>query len=76
MDKPIEFPIALLEKTFVIQHNPNCPSPWLIRLPGKSMVIDLKPYYSFNRDKDALTGDKLGFGLTIDEAYENVMKLK
>ncbi len=58
----------LAHLTFVIQHNPNCPSPWLIRLPGKSLAIDLKPYgdqLGFVRHE---TGDKLFFGKTFVEA--------
>jgi hypothetical protein len=71
-DKPAPAVTALdqLSKlTFAIQHNPNCPSPWLIRTPGKSLVIDLKPYASFGPTEDGyLTNDQLHFGKTFEEA--------
>jgi hypothetical protein len=57
-----------LEKmTFAVQHNPNCPSPWLVRLPGKG-PLDLKHYGDpFGLTKSE-TGDILGFGKTFEEA--------
>lgn len=62
------FPEALRGHTFVVQHNPNCPSPWLVRLPGKSGRIDLKPYgHTFPPVKHE-TDDILGFGKTLDDA--------
>lgn len=54
--------------TFAIQHNPNCPAKFLVRLPGKSGRIDMKPYadrLGFIRHQ---TGDVLGFGKTLHEA--------
>ena len=60
-------PTDLLGHTFAIQYNPNCPSPWLVRLCGKSAIIDMKPYSSFTPGEE-LTGDILGFGKTIEEA--------
>ena len=61
-------PITAL--TFAIQHNPNCPSPWLVRLPGKSLVIDMKPYGGFGLTPDDLTDDILAFGKTFEEAAD------
>lgn len=58
----------LCKLTFAIQHNPNCPAKFLIRLPGKSGRIDMKPYadrLGFIRHQ---TGDILGFGKTLHEA--------
>lgn len=60
----------LCKRTFAIQHNPNCPSPFLVRLPGKSGAIDMKPYGDglggiFVKHQ---TGDVLGFGKTVSEA--------
>ena len=60
-------PDALLKKTFAIQYNPNCPSPWLVRLVGKGMFIDMKSY-SRMTPPDERTGDILGFGKTLEEA--------
>lgn len=55
-------------RTFVVQHNPNCPDPWLVRLPGKTGVIDMKHYGDiFGRSRNE-TGDVLGFGKTFDAA--------
>ena len=58
-------PEELLEKTFVIEYNPNCPSPWLVRLNGRSAIIDKKPYHR--------TNDRLGFGKTVEEAYKDAI---
>lgn len=60
---PETIPDWLLAKTFAVQHNPNCPKPFLVRLPGKSAALDMLPY-----DK---TGDILGFGDTLREAAES-----
>lgn len=61
-------PKELCDLTFAVQHNPRCPSPWLVRLPGKSGTIDMKPY----RDPVGIvkheTTDRLGFGKTLGEA--------
>lgn len=57
--------------TFAVQHNPNCPSPWLVRLPGDSAIIDMKPYSKIGRvEPGELTGDILGFGKTFEEAAD------
>jgi len=61
-------PPELLKLTFAIQHNPNCPSPWLVRLPGKSGAIDMKPYGDPLGLVRHQTGDILGFGKTLEEA--------
>ncbi|MGF9564119.1 hypothetical protein AAIH70_11450 [Neorhizobium sp. BT27B] len=61
-------PEDLLKLTFAIQHNPNCPSQWLVRLPGKSGSIDMKPYRDLIGIVPHQTGDILGFGKTLDEA--------
>lgn len=35
---------ALEAMTYVLEHNPNCPAPYLIRLPGRGMgIIDKQP---------------------------------
>ncbi|MBW8285873.1 MAG: hypothetical protein K0M55_19975 [Rhizobium sp.] len=60
---------AASKLTFAAQHNPNCPSPWLVRLVGPSGRIDLKPYGNgFPRVKHE-TEDVLGFGKTFGEAF-------
>lgn len=61
----MKIPKKLLKETFVIEYNPNCPSPWLVRLCGKSCIID-KQYYD-------VTNDVLGFGKTIKEAYKELI---
>lgn len=51
----------LNKETYVVQHSPNCPSPFLVRLVGpESGVIDMKYYDE--------TKDILGFGKTLEEA--------
>jgi len=67
-EKATEGAIAELSKlTFVVQHNPNCPSPWLVRLPGKG-PIDMLPYGDGLGIVAHQTGDFLGFGKTFEEA--------
>ena len=61
-------PTELLDRTFAVQHNPRCPSAWLVRLPGKSGAIDLKPYGDRVFNVPHQTGDILGFGKTFEEA--------
>lgn len=60
-------PEFIKEHTFAVQYNRNCPSPWLVRLPGRSAVIDMKGYSSFT-PKEERTDDALGFGKTFEEA--------
>lgn len=62
----------IVNYTFAVQHNPNCPSPWLVRLPGDSLFIDFKPYYSLVSDD--ITGDVLGFGKTFEEAADKALE--
>ena len=57
-------PPWLLEKTFCIEYSPNCFKKWLVRLPGKSGVIDKRQYNLV----EGRTGDRLGFGDTLEEA--------
>lgn len=59
----------ITKRTFAVQHSPNCPSPWLVRLPGKSCCIDMKPYSHVTPLSEA-TGDILGFGKTFEEAAD------
>lgn len=66
-------PDEIFSHTFVVQYNPNCPSPWLVRLPGESLFIDLKPYSSLTAPSDR-TGDILGFGITFEKAARTALK--
>jgi len=59
--------------TFAAQHNPNCPSPWLVRMPGKSAIIDMKPRGVFGGSKADLTDDILGYGKTFEEAADSAL---
>jgi hypothetical protein len=55
--------------TYMVEHNPNCKLPFLVRLVGKdSARIDKKP------EKD--TKDILGFGKTLVEAAKNALNKK
>ncbi len=53
-------------KTYAIQHNPNCPSPFLIRIVGKG--AGRLDYLSYSKTKDAIA-----YGKTLEEAVENVL---
>ena len=65
---PQQVPSWLLELTFAVQHNPNCPSPWLVRMPGvMSGAIDMKPYNE-PEGSSQRTRDALGFGKTLEQA--------
>ena len=56
----------LNDKTYALQHNPNCPSPFLIRLVGRGQGrLDLAPYTPVWETKD-----RLFFGKTLKEAVE------
>lgn len=58
----------LEQLTFVVQHNPNCPRPFLVRLVGLASVIDYKP--------PEKTADILGYGKTLREAAAVALKIK
>ena len=69
-----DIPRWLLKQTFAIQYNPNCPSPFLVRLvrPGTG-GLDYKQHMSFQHSGDeklteSVTHDILGYGQTIEEA--------
>lgn len=62
-----QVPDELTKLTFAVQHNPNCPSPWLVRLPGNG-PIDMLPYGDPLGLVRHQTGDILGFGKTFGEA--------
>lgn len=66
-------PSELCQLTFAVQHNPNCPSPWLVRLPGKG-PIDMLPYGDPLHLVKHQTGDILGFGKSFDEAARAALK--
>jgi hypothetical protein len=70
----IEVPAELLNLTFAVQHNPNCASEWLVRLPGKGGVIDMKQYGSFLVRHE--TSDILGFGKTLAQATRAAFKAR
>jgi hypothetical protein len=62
-------PEWLLKQTFAVQHNPNCPSPFLVRLIGHDKGrLDLKPYTWARQEQ--LTHDALGFGQSLAAAAE------
>jgi hypothetical protein len=54
--------IAAEDLTFVCEHSPNCPSPYLVRLCGRGQgVIDKKPISE--------TKDAFGYGDTFEKAF-------
>jgi len=54
--------------TYVVEHNPNCPLHFLVRLVGKGQaMIDKKPYLPRE------TKDILGFGRTLKEAARRAL---
>lgn len=59
-----QIPDWLLQKTFAVQHNPNCPSMFCVRLVGRGTG-------SLDYEIPSVTKDALGYGKTIEEAAEN-----
>ena len=70
----VEARAQLGKLTFAVQHNPNCPSAWLVRLPGQG-PIDMKPYGDVLGLVAHQTGDILGFGKTFGEAARKALAL-
>ncbi len=55
--------------TYVVEHQPNCPSPYLVRMVGRSngaTVIDKLPVHEKTRDV-------YGYGQTFREAAEKAL---
>lgn len=52
--------------TYMIEHNPNCPSPFLVRLPDG--ILDKRPTYE--------TSDFFGYGETFEDALEHAVAMK
>lgn len=72
-----EIPEWLNRETFSVQHNPNCPSAFLVRLIGRGRAtLDMKPYFSAPDQSDKLTRDALGFGATIHAAAEKAKEAR
>lgn len=59
--------------TYSLHHNPNCSSPYLIRLIGKDQgCLDFLPYVTFFGEE--VTKDTLCFGKTLSEVVEEAIK--
>lgn len=64
-------PDWLAKETYAVQHNPNCPRPYLVRLVRAGRIgLDMLQY-AYTEDPGGLTADALGFGVTLTEAAEN-----
>jgi hypothetical protein len=78
----ITVPKSLLDRTFRIEHSPNCPTKWLVRLVGNGeAIIDGLPYTQWMNRFDQsihgeLTRDALGFGKTLNQAAKRAIKAK
>lgn len=58
-----ESPLASIgDLTYAVEHNPNCPKPFKVRLVGDAGMLDLV------RPGANLTRDLLGHGVTLQEA--------
>ena len=61
----------LSKMTYVVEHSPNCPKRFLVRLVGNGQAtIDKKPYFRSE------TKDILGFGRTLREAAKKALAKK
>ncbi len=57
--------------TYSLQHQPNCPKKYLIRLIGdQAGMIDNLPYSPYSRE---YTKDRLFFGKTLKEAIDKAL---
>ena len=56
-------------QTYATIHNPNCPSPFQVRLPGKGHVLDCK----FTSDE---SHDAIGYGITEEDAFSEALENK
>ena len=57
------------QETYAVQHNPNYPRPFLVRLVGRSAgFLDFKP--------QGETNDLLGYGQTLEEAAGEALHTK
>ena len=65
MDEALEL---LKNETYVLQHNPNCPNPYCIRLVGAPGRIDMLPAKQ--------TGDIVGYGKTMVLAAQMALALR
>jgi hypothetical protein len=75
MSTTLSIPVWLEKETFAVQHCPNCPKPYLVRLiPKYKGTLDLKPYAYVKRDQ--LTEDICGFGTTLAEAADAAKTLR
>ena len=64
-------PKELKEQTFSVHHNPNCPSPFEVRLLGpKFAVLDNFP----RGGKYEKTKDICGYGKTLEAAARDALK--
>ncbi|MES2994868.1 MAG: hypothetical protein V4681_02475 [Patescibacteria group bacterium] len=59
----------LKDLTYAIEHNPNCPSPYLVRLVGTSGHLD-------KISDTRKTKDILGYGKTLDQAITQALVQK
>ena len=57
-------PDELNERTYAIQHSPNCPKPFLVRLVGRTAS-------RLDYQSPLNTKDILGYGMTCEEAARN-----
>lgn len=58
----------LSQETYAIQHDPNCPKPFLVRLVGWTGKLDFNP--------NNVTQDIVGKGRNLLEATDNAFKEK
>lgn len=58
--------VEMVNRTFVIEHNPNCPKSYLVRLPHHGEI-----------DKKVMsdTQDNYGYGNSPNEAYADALKM-
>lgn len=59
--------VALAGLTYMVRHNPNCPSPYEIRLPGGALVVQ-GPEGSF------AARNVVGYGKTFDDAAADALR--
>lgn len=57
----LNIPVELINLTYMVRHNPNCPMPYEVRLTGMGLLTE--HWHRQNKHKD-----DVGYGLTLYDA--------
>ena len=66
---------ALKNQTYMVRHNPNCPSPFEVRLSGLGLLIEWQRMNSPHMPP-LKNGDDVGYGQTAEEAAAAALRAR